>query len=106
MALDAADARFELAYEHAVAEDGGVIFDHGPAQPGDLLAHLLAHRDKIRSHIGAQRLDLGLQIHSYRLDLRVHPRDIGANISQKFENKAFRLRAQPDLPRYGHRKMR
>ncbi len=98
MPLDAAHARLEFADEHAVTEHGGVIFDHRPAQPDNLLAQISADGDKIRGDVGAKRLDLGSQV-QYRgvnlgVDLLVHARDIGANVAQEFENEAFRRRAQ------------
>ena len=40
--LDAAEAGLELADEDAVADDRGMILDHGAAEPDDLLAELLA----------------------------------------------------------------
>jgi S-(hydroxymethyl)glutathione dehydrogenase/alcohol dehydrogenase len=110
MLLDAAQARLELADQHAVAEDGGVILDHRAPQPDDLLVRLPAERDKIHRDVGAKRMDLGLQVGAKRADFRLQTifdaRDVGANIAQKFKNQALRLPAQPH-PRFAARgKMR
>ena len=59
--LDAAHARFELADQDAVAEDGGVIFDDRAAQAHDLLAQLLAGRQDIGRDVCAQRMHFGFR---------------------------------------------
>ncbi len=56
---------------------------------------------KSESGVSAKRLDFGSQIRfrgvNLGVDLVVDACDIGANVSQKFENEAFRLPAQPNL---------
>ena len=80
MLLDPTHAPFEFAYQHAMTEHGGVIFDHRPSQPGDLLAHFPAGRNKIRGDVGAKRLDFGPQFRFRQFNLCfnlvVEPRDI------------------------------
>ena len=90
----AAQVRLEFADQHSVAEDRGMILDHRPAEPGDLLACVLADRidpgvdgDEVRPDVGAERMHVRLR----HLDLAVHARNVGANVSQEFKDEAFRL---------------
>jgi hypothetical protein len=98
MLLDAAHARLELADQHAVAEHGGVIFDHRPAQPDDLFARFPSNRvdpgvhgDEIRRNVGAERTD-------FRLQSIFDARDVGADVAQQFEHKVFRRWTQRNSP--------
>jgi hypothetical protein len=90
---------FEFADEHSVAEDRGMILDHRPADPSDLLARVLADRidpgadgDEVRRDVGAERMHVRLHC----LDFAVHARNVGANVAQEFKDEASRRLAQPD----------
>ncbi len=79
MLLDATQARLQLADENAMADDGGVVFDHGPTQPDDLLPGLLVlcrlpsvHRQQVGGNIGAQRMEVALQLRTHVAHFRTH----------------------------------
>ena len=61
MQLDPAHARVEVADEHAMADDRGVIVDHGAAQADDLVAQLLPHRQQIGGDVGAKEEQVRVQ---------------------------------------------
>ena len=60
MLLDAAQARVEIADQHAVADDGCVVVDDRAAQADDLLGQLLAVDKEVGGDVGAERMEVGL----------------------------------------------
>ncbi len=104
MQLDPPHARVGIADEHAMADDGSVIVDHGAPQPDDPVAQLFAPGQQIGSDVGAQRMHVGFQFRSQRLQIRlrrevcahlaelaVHLAEFRAHLAQHPENQAFRL---------------
>src|SRR5262249_38937055 len=84
--LDPTHARLELADEHAMTDDGGVVFDHGPPEPDDLIGELLAHGQHVRSYLN----DFGTQVgdlRPYRFQVSLGC-ELGAHLGQKLEYEA------------------
>jgi hypothetical protein len=59
MLLDAPHARLKLADQNAVADDGGMVFDHRATQSDDLFAELLAGREEVGRDIGPEAVHVG-----------------------------------------------
>ena len=88
--------------------DGGMIFDHGPAKADNLLAGFLLHRQQVGSdirpqgmevglgrHVPALRLNLGLQRPDFALDLA----DVAAQTAQLLKDDILRFSGHEDSQR-------
>ena len=53
MLLDPAHARLELADDHVMPDDGGVVVDHRAAQSDNLFAELLTGGQKIGGDVSS-----------------------------------------------------
>ena len=62
MLLDPAHPRLKLADQHAMADDGSVVFDDRAAESHDLIAKLLSGRQDIGRDIGPQRVHVRLDL--------------------------------------------
>ena len=67
MQLDAAQARVEIADQHAMADHRCVVVDDGAAQADDLLGQLLAHDNQVRCDVGAEGIHVGPDLVNFRL---------------------------------------
>ena len=96
MLFDPPRARFEFADQHAMAHDGGMIFDDGAAKADDLLAgglilgvELGVQQDEIRSDVGAKAVQVCAQIEIVGFQFRLRTGDVGADPPQQLKNEVF-----------------
>src|SRR5579863_10228478 len=98
--LEARVRRVELADEHPVADDGGVVFNHRAAEPHDLLADLLAGREEVGGDNGPQGVHVGLRgevranladVRPDIADVRPNIAEFGAHLAQDLQNEALRF---------------
>src|ERR1700691_3671751 len=106
MLLDPPHARLELADDHAVADDGGVVVDHRAAESNNLFAKLLTGRHEIGRDVGAKGPQVRLRRHIRAnlanirpgiADVRPDIAEFGAHLAQKLEDEARGLFRHPAI---------